>query len=91
MSVVLLCANAAEAARYPGFTTALVDPPELLEGFPPRISAAFATPRARECEHYAPLAAICLAAVLRTVELTGTIPQVFMVGGEFPSELVRVA
>ena len=90
MSVVLLCANAAEAARYPAWPNVVaVSNWRSLEG--QRMSAVFATPAARNAPDYLMAAPVAIRNVAAMIEETYSIPQVFMAGGEIPSELVRVA
>lgn len=89
MSVLLLCANAAEAARYPAWDCVSVHDWNRLYGR--RLGAVFATPRARSMPDFLVAAAVAVGGVAKMVETTYALPQVFMVGGEIPSDLVRVA
>lgn len=90
MSIVLLCATATEAERYPGFEPHLVGDVQGLDGMP--ISAAFATVEATRHPNYVITAAAAVRSVVRLIGATGAIPHVFMAGGgELPADLVRVA
>lgn len=89
MSVIMLCANAEDAKRHPGFETVLVSNLRALEGV--RLTAAFATRSARDSPDFSNALLVVRSSVRKMVGEAGSFPQVVVVGGDLPEDVERVA